>query len=40
MLYKYDIQECVYKYSMIIKILLDLLKQLYQAEEFSKIIFD
>jgi hypothetical protein len=36
MLYKYDFQECIYRFSMMIKIVLDLLDQLYQSEELLK----
>jgi len=36
MLYKYDSQECIYRFSMMIKILLDLLNQLYQTEQLGK----
>lgn len=35
MLYRYDYQECVYRFSMMIKIILDLLDQLYQTEQIS-----
>ena len=36
MLFEYDYHECIYRFSAMIKILLDLLDQLYQTEQMSK----